>query len=225
MDLTAISMCMEHKLPVVVFDFRPEHNIRRVIEGESIEPSCPLPSTSPPEHDHPPRVRPEYSYHEQRHLQIVTTTDGEIRRALRQGTPRNPNRASKHALVEFLKVECYGSTCDLRDVAAVSVPEPTQLLVKPFDPTTKNSIAKALEGADLDSTPRSRAMRPHPPPAPSAERRKQLSGQVKKMAEDTKVSIRNERGMPSSRSMRWSRTNRTRSPKTTARQPRPTSTS
>lgn len=36
MDLTAISMCMEHKLPVVVFDFRPEHNIRRVIEGESI---------------------------------------------------------------------------------------------------------------------------------------------------------------------------------------------
>ena len=36
MDLTAISMCMEHGLPVVVFDFRPEHNIRRVIEGESI---------------------------------------------------------------------------------------------------------------------------------------------------------------------------------------------
>ena len=36
MDLTAISMCMEHDLPVVVFDFRPEHNIRRVIEGETI---------------------------------------------------------------------------------------------------------------------------------------------------------------------------------------------
>jgi len=36
MDLTAISMCMEHDLPVVVFDFRPENNIRRVIEGETI---------------------------------------------------------------------------------------------------------------------------------------------------------------------------------------------
>ncbi|MCH2149462.1 MAG: UMP kinase [Phycisphaerales bacterium] len=36
MDLTALSMCMEHELPVVVFDFRPDHNIRRVIAGESI---------------------------------------------------------------------------------------------------------------------------------------------------------------------------------------------
>ena len=98
------------------------------------------------------------------------------------------------ALVEFLKVECYGSTCDLRDVAAVSVPEPTQLLVKPFDPTTKNGIAKALESADLGLNPQVEgdAVRIHLPP-PSAERRKQLSGQVKKMAEDTKVSIRNER--------------------------------
>lgn len=98
------------------------------------------------------------------------------------------------ALVEFLKVECYGSTCDLRDVAAVSVPEPTQLLVKPFDPTTKNAIAKAMETAELGLNPQVEgdSVRVHLP-APSAERRKQLSGQVKKLAEDTKVVIRNER--------------------------------
>ncbi len=98
------------------------------------------------------------------------------------------------ALVEFLKVECYGSMCDLRDIAAVNVPEPTQLLVKPFDPTTKNSISRALETADLGLNPQVEgdAIRIHLPP-PSAERRKQLVTQVKKLGEDTKVSIRNER--------------------------------
>ena len=98
------------------------------------------------------------------------------------------------ALIEFIKVECYGSMCDLRDIAAVSVPEPTQLLVKPFDPTTKNSIAKSLETADLGLNPQVEgdSIRIHLPP-PSAQRRQQLSSQVKKLAEDTKVSIRNER--------------------------------
>lgn len=97
-------------------------------------------------------------------------------------------------LVEFLKVECYGSMCDLRDVAGISVPEPTQILVKPFDPTTKNTIAKALETADLGLNPQVEgdAVRIHLPP-PSAERRKQLAGQVKKLSEDSKITIRNER--------------------------------
>ena len=127
-----------------------------------------------------------YKNCQQRMEKSVEHYDKELR-GIRTG------RAST-ALIEFLKVECYGSTCDLRDVAAVSVPEPTQLLVKPFDPTTKNSIAKALESADLGLNPQVEgdAVRIHLPP-PSAERRKQLSGQVKKLAEDTKVSIRNER--------------------------------
>jgi ribosome recycling factor len=127
-----------------------------------------------------------YKNSQQRMEKSVEHYDKELR-GIRTG------RAST-ALVEFLKVECYGSTCDLRDVAAVSVPEPTQLLVKPFDPTTKNSIAKALETAELGLNPQVEgdSVRIHLPP-PSAERRKQLSGQVKKLAEDTKVSVRNER--------------------------------
>ena len=35
MDLTALTMCMEHELPVVVFDFRKKGNIQRVLEGDS----------------------------------------------------------------------------------------------------------------------------------------------------------------------------------------------
>ena len=36
MDATAISLCMENKLPIIVFDFRREGNIRRALSGEPI---------------------------------------------------------------------------------------------------------------------------------------------------------------------------------------------
>ncbi|MDP7029968.1 MAG: ribosome recycling factor [Phycisphaerales bacterium] len=98
------------------------------------------------------------------------------------------------ALLEYLKVDAYGSMVDLRDVAAVSVPEATQLLVKPFDPTLKNGIAKSIEAADLGLNPQveGEQIRINVPP-PSADRRKQLAAQVRKLAEETRIAIRNER--------------------------------
>jgi ribosome recycling factor len=98
------------------------------------------------------------------------------------------------ALVEYVKVDYYGSATDLRELAAISVPEPTQLLVKPFDPGAKMNIVKAVETADLGLNPQvdGESIRISVP-TPSAERRKQLVGQVKKIAEDARVSIRNER--------------------------------
>ncbi|MHC5027596.1 MAG: ribosome recycling factor [Planctomycetota bacterium] len=98
------------------------------------------------------------------------------------------------ALVDYVKIDYYGNSTDLRELAAISVPEPTQLLIKPFDPTSKNDIVKALETADLGLNPQvdGDAIRINVP-APSTERRKQLVGQVKKMAEEARVSIRNER--------------------------------
>jgi len=98
------------------------------------------------------------------------------------------------ALLEYIKVEYYGSTVDLREIAAVSVPEPTQLLVKPFDPGAKNEIIKAIERSGLGLNPQAEGsqIRIMLPPS-SAERRKQLATQVRKMAEDSRVTIRNER--------------------------------
>src|SRR5262245_32989784 len=98
------------------------------------------------------------------------------------------------ALIDYVKVEYYGNPTDLKSLATVSVPEPNQLLVKPFDPSSKNEIIKAIEKADLGLNPMSEgsAIRISVP-APSAERRQQLVGQVKKMGEDAKVAIRNER--------------------------------
>lgn len=98
------------------------------------------------------------------------------------------------ALIEYIKVDYYGTQTDLKGLAGISVPEPTQLLVKPFDPGAKNPILKAVEAADLGLNPQADGDTIRISiPAPSAERRKQLVVQVKKLAEESRVAIRNER--------------------------------
>jgi ribosome recycling factor len=98
------------------------------------------------------------------------------------------------ALLEFLKIDYYGSMVDLRELAAISVPEPTQLLVKPFDPGAKAAIVKAIEMSSLGLNPQSEGSQLRiNVPAPSSDRRRQLAMQVRKMAEETRVAMRNER--------------------------------
>lgn len=98
------------------------------------------------------------------------------------------------ALIAFVKVDYYGNPTELRELASIMVPEPTLLMVKPFDPTSKNEIVKAIEIADLGLNPMvdGQTIRISVP-APSAERRSQLINQVKKMNEEAKVAVRNER--------------------------------
>ncbi len=98
------------------------------------------------------------------------------------------------ALIEYVKIDYYGSPTDLKDIAGISVSEATQLIVKPYDPASKNDIIKGLESANLGLNPQSEGdMIRINIPAPSAERRAQLVGQIKKMAEESKIVIRNER--------------------------------
>src|SRR5438105_2798923 len=98
------------------------------------------------------------------------------------------------ALVEHIRVEYYGSQTDLRSIAAISVPEATQILIKPFSPQDIRAIEKAISDSKLGLTPHSdgkqlRLMLP----ALSQERRLQLAGQCKGFAEAAKVAIRNAR--------------------------------
>jgi ribosome recycling factor len=98
------------------------------------------------------------------------------------------------ALVEYVKVNYYGSTSDLKSLAAISVPEPAQLLVKPFDAGSIGEIKKAIEAAGLGLNPITEGKQIRISiPALSGDRRKQLVGQAKKIAEETKVALRNAR--------------------------------
>lgn len=98
------------------------------------------------------------------------------------------------ALVEHIKVEYYGALTDLKSIAAISIPEATQILVKPFSPQDIKAIEKAISDAKLGLTPHSdgKQLRMNLPPL-SQDRRLQLVGQCKKFAEDAKISIRNTR--------------------------------
>lgn len=98
------------------------------------------------------------------------------------------------ALVEYVKVDYYGSPTDLKSLAGISVPEPTQLLIKPFDAGSIQEIKKALESSDLGFNPQvdGKQIRINIP-ALSTDRRKQLVGHCKKVGEETKVSMRNVR--------------------------------
>ena len=98
------------------------------------------------------------------------------------------------AIVEHIKVEYYGSMTDLRSIASISVPEATQILIKPFSPSDIKAIEKAISDSKIGLTPHSdgKTLR-LVLPALSQERRLQLAGQCKGFAETSKVAIRNAR--------------------------------
>lgn len=98
------------------------------------------------------------------------------------------------ALVEYMKVEYYGTPTDLKSIASINVPEPTQLLIKPFSPGDIKAIEKAINDSKIGLTPHSdgRQIRLQLP-ALSQERRLQLVGQCKKLVEESKIAIRNAR--------------------------------
>lgn len=98
------------------------------------------------------------------------------------------------SLIEFVKVDYYGAQTDLKSLASISVPEPSQLLIKPFDAGAVSEIKKAIEaaGLGLNPMPEGKQLRVSIP-ALSGDRRKQLVAHCKKVAEEAKVSIRNAR--------------------------------
>ena len=98
------------------------------------------------------------------------------------------------ALVEHLMVDYYGSPTALKNIASISVPEATQLLIKPFSPGDLKAIEKAIQDSKVQATPRSdgKSVRLILP-AMSQEVRIRMVASCKQHAEQAKVNIRNAR--------------------------------
>lgn len=102
-------------------------------------------------------------------------------------------RANPSSL-DGITADYYGSPTPLKQLATISVPEARQLLIKPFDRSCLGAIEKAIFESNLGYTPNNdgetiRIIIP----VLTEERRKELTKQVRAMAEDAKVSIRNIR--------------------------------
>jgi len=98
------------------------------------------------------------------------------------------------ALVEKLSVEYYGQPTPLIQLASISVPEPRQLLIKPFDPGSLKDIERAIQTSDLGLTPGNdgKNIRLNLPQL-TEERRKDLVKLVNARKEEAHVAVRNIR--------------------------------
>jgi ribosome recycling factor len=98
------------------------------------------------------------------------------------------------AMVENVKVDYYGSPTDLKAIASISVPEATQLLIKPFSPGDLKAIEKAISDSKIQATPRSdgKTLRLILSPM-SQEVRLKMAASCKQYAEAARVAIRNAR--------------------------------
>ena len=102
-------------------------------------------------------------------------------------------RANPSSL-DGVEVEYYGNPTPLKSLATISVPEARILMIKPFDKSCLSDIEKAIFESNLGYTPNNdgETIRIVIPEL-TEERRKELTKQVKAIAEDAKVSIRNNR--------------------------------
>jgi len=98
------------------------------------------------------------------------------------------------ALVETVKVEYYGTLTPLKQLAHIGAPEPSLIVIRPFDPSSLKAIEKAILTSELGLTPMNdgKVIRIKVPPL-SGERRQQLVARVKELTEETRIAIRNIR--------------------------------
>ncbi len=98
------------------------------------------------------------------------------------------------ALVDTIKVDCYGSKMMLNQVANVATPEPRLLTIQPWDKGMISAIEKAILQSELGITPANDGATIRLPiPALNEERRKDLVKLIHKYSEEGRVSIRNAR--------------------------------
>jgi ribosome recycling factor len=98
------------------------------------------------------------------------------------------------SILDTLQVEYYGAAMPLTQIASVSVPEPSMLMIAPFDKTAIKAIETAILKSDLGLNPANdgNVIR-LPIPALTQDRRKELTKLINKLGEEIKTAIRNVR--------------------------------
>ncbi len=98
------------------------------------------------------------------------------------------------SVLDRISVDYYGVPTPIQQMAAVSIPEPRILMIQPWDASTIKDIEKAILVSDIGINPQNdgRVIRLSFPPL-TEERRKEIVKDVKKLAEENKVAIRNTR--------------------------------
>ena len=98
------------------------------------------------------------------------------------------------AMLNNINVDYYGSPTPVNQISSISVPEPRQLLIKPYDKNDCKAIVSAINASDLGINPINEGTQIRLMiPALTEERRRDIVKQARKYGEEAKVSIRNIR--------------------------------
>lgn len=129
--------------------------------------------------------------------EIVLDSEGRMEKAievLKKNLSGIRTGRANPGLVDSLRVDVYGSPTPIKQIAAVGAPEPTQIVIRPYDAGIIKEIEKTIVGADLGFNPQSdgRVIRINIPPL-SSEVRKKMVSRIKELSEEAKISIRNIR--------------------------------
>ena len=98
------------------------------------------------------------------------------------------------AILDKVKVDYYGTPTPVNQVASVSVPEARTITIQPWDASILGAINKAIQASDIGINPQNdgKMLRLNFPPL-TEDRRKEIVKDVHKIAEGSKVQIRNVR--------------------------------
>lgn len=129
--------------------------------------------------------------------EVINETERKMKKAVEAAqqdyTTIRTGRANP-VLLEKITVDMYGSMMPVNQVATISVPEPRQLVIAPWDKSALAAIERAIQKSDLGLTPSSdgnviRLNIPHL----TEERRKEMIKILHKKAEEHRVAVRNVR--------------------------------
>ena len=97
-------------------------------------------------------------------------------------------------ILESIRVDFYGTLTPVNQLGTVTVPEPTMLVISPWDPSVVGAIDKAIRASDLGLNPTNdgKVVR-IPIPSPTEERRKELVKHIHKVLENHRTAVRNIR--------------------------------
>jgi ribosome recycling factor len=114
--------------------------------------------------------------------------------ALRKEYQRVRTGRASTSLLDEIRVDYYGTLTPLNQLATLAVPEPRTITLQPWEAKIIPAMEKAILNANVGLTPSNdgRTIRLNLPPL-TEERRKEIVKQLRKMAEDAKVAVRNIR--------------------------------
>jgi len=98
------------------------------------------------------------------------------------------------SILDNIEVSSYGSNMKIKELASITVPDPSQIVIKPWERSVLSNIETAIRNSDIGLAPINdgQQIRLVLPPM-TEERRKEIAISVKKYGEDAKVAVRNIR--------------------------------